>query len=86
MVSGPLADVQQEMDRLRCPDFPCDHGNCVIMEVGAEWPSAAGQEVQSYWPHVPPAPSPHAEQRIVGRISALLRGLRAVCETQAELR
>lgn len=36
-----------EMDRLRCPDFPCDYSNFVIMEVGAEWPSAEGQRYKT---------------------------------------
>lgn len=35
------------MDRLRCPDFPCDYSNCVIMEVGAEWPSVEARQYKA---------------------------------------
>lgn len=43
----PLPTCSGEMDRLRCPDFPCDYSNCVIMEVGAEWPSAEGRRYKA---------------------------------------
>lgn len=36
----PLLMCGVEMDRLRCHDFPWGYGNCVIMEEGAECPSA----------------------------------------------
>ena len=49
------------MDGERCPDFPCDHNNCVIMEVGAEGPSAEGQRYTS----VSPSPSPSSTKRPV---------------------
>lgn len=44
------------MDRLRCPDFPCDYSNCVIMEAGAEWPSVEGQRYKAtgYMPSLLP--------------------------------
>lgn len=43
------------MDRLRCPDFPCGYSNCVIMEVGAEWPSAEGRRYKACVPLHPVA-------------------------------
>lgn len=46
----PLLTCSREMDWLRCPDFPCGYSNCVIMEVGAEWLSAVGTELQSLRP------------------------------------
>lgn len=43
----PVLTCGGEMDKLRCPNFPCDYSNCVIMEVGAEWSSADGQKYKA---------------------------------------
>lgn len=43
----PVLTCGGEMDKLRCPNFPCDYSNCVIMEVGAEWSSVDGQKYKA---------------------------------------
>lgn len=59
------------MDKLRCPNFPCDYSNCVIMEVGAEWPSADGQKYKA--PGFMP-PLTVQTDTAVGTMSVFLKG------------
>lgn len=51
-----------EMDRPGRPDLPWDYGNCVLMEVGAEYPSAGVQRDRSVMSQSPLPPCRHTEK------------------------